>query len=98
MVGASRAICGCPRTPAPLVVLLHKAAGDRAIYRDLAARLAAAGIGSLRVDLRGHGASTTRGRFVPGQSDVSLEGTERDVTAIWQFGGRHPVSIPAGWP
>jgi dienelactone hydrolase len=73
------------RAPAPLVVLLHKAAGDRAIYRDLAARLAAAGIGSLRVDLRGHGASTTRGRFVPGQADVSLEGTERDVRAIWRF-------------
>jgi dienelactone hydrolase len=75
-----------PRTrPAPLVVLLHKAAGDRRVFRDLAERLAAAGIGSLRVDLRGHGASVDRGRFVPGQTGDVLDGTARDVAAIWRF-------------
>jgi alpha-beta hydrolase superfamily lysophospholipase len=73
------------RSPAPLVVLLHKAAGDRTIYRDLAARLAAAGIGSLRVDLRGHGGSVNRGRFVPGQTHGTLEGTDRDIAAVWEF-------------
>ena len=74
-----------PTAPGPLVVLLHKAAGDRAIYRDLAAKLAAAGIGSLRVDLRGHGGSVNRGRFVPGRSDSTLAGTERDVAAVWRY-------------
>jgi dienelactone hydrolase len=73
------------RTPAPLVVLLHKAAGDRRIYRDLAARLAAAGIGSLRVDLRGHGESLDQGRFVPGHSHPILKGTDRDIAAVWRF-------------
>lgn len=73
------------RTPAPLVVLLHKAAGDRQIYRDLAARLAADGIGSLRVDLRGHGESLNQGRFVPGQTHEILKGTDRDVAAVWRF-------------
>ncbi|HYC33851.1 MAG TPA: MBL fold metallo-hydrolase, partial [Gemmatimonadales bacterium] len=69
----------------PLAILLHKAAGDRTIFRDLAARLADAGIGSLRVDLRGHGESVNRGRFVPGHTDSLIEGTERDVAAILRF-------------
>jgi dienelactone hydrolase len=73
------------RRPAPLAILLHKAAGDRAIFRDLAARLGAAGIGSIRVDLRGHGESVDRGRFVPGQALAVLEGTDRDVASIWRF-------------
>jgi dienelactone hydrolase len=73
------------RTPAPLAILLHKAAGDRAIFRELAARRATAGIGSLRVDLRGHGESVDRGRFVPGQGLAVLEGTDRDVAAIWRY-------------
>ena len=71
--------------PAPLVLLLHKAAGDRAIFRDLAARLAAAGIGSLRVDLRAHGESVSRGRFVPGRTDSLIAGTERDIGAVWRY-------------
>jgi dienelactone hydrolase len=71
--------------PAPLAILLHKAAGDRAIYRELSARLAAQGIGSLRVDLRGHGESVDRGRFIPGQTLTVLEGTDRDVAAVWRF-------------
>ena len=74
-----------PKTPGPLVILLHKAAGDRHIFRGLAGRLAAAGIGSLRVDLRGHGASVDRGRFIPGPAALSLKETDRDVAAIWRF-------------
>ena len=74
-----------PAAPGPLVVLLHKGAGDRSIYRALAARLAAAGIGSLRVDLRGHGESVNRGRFVPGRSDSLVAGTDRDVAAVWRY-------------
>jgi hypothetical protein len=37
------------------------------------------------VDLRGHGGSIDRGRFVPGQGGGALDGTERDVRAIWRF-------------
>lgn len=73
------------RSPAPVVILLHKAAGDRKIFRDLAGRLGAAGIGSLRVDLRGHGASINRGRFVPGQPGSIMDDTERDIAAISRF-------------
>jgi dienelactone hydrolase len=72
------------RRPAPLAILLHKAAGDRAVFRQLAARLAAEGIGSLRVDLRGHGESVDRGRFIPGHAAV-LDGADRDVAAVWRF-------------
>ena len=74
-----------PAPPAPAVILLHKAAGSRAIYRELADRLAGAGIASIRVDLRGHGESVGRGRFVPGQPGTVLEGTERDVAAVWRY-------------
>ena len=74
-----------PNRPAPVAVLLHKAAGSRAIYRDLAGRLADAGIGSLRVDLRGHGESVGLGRFIPGRSGADLGGTDADVAAILRF-------------
>ena len=73
------------RTPAPVVILLHKAGGDRAIFRDLARRLASAGIGSLRVDLRGHGESINQGRFVPGQATSILDATDHDIVAVWRF-------------
>ena len=53
--------------PYPGVLLLHGAAGERAVYRELASRLAGRGIASLRLDLRGHGESTNLGRFVPGE-------------------------------
>ncbi len=53
--------------PLPGVLLLNKAAGDRAAYRELANQLAARGVASLRLDLPGHGESTNLGRFVPGE-------------------------------
>lgn len=83
------------RTPAPLVILLHKVAGSRGIYRDLAGRLAEVGIASLRVDLRGHGESVDRGRFVPGRDVSFLQGTDRDVAAVWRFARRLPEADPA---
>ena len=46
-------------------VLLHKAAGNRSAYDQLARTMAASGIASLRVDLRGHGDSTNKGAFDP---------------------------------
>ncbi len=56
-VGAARA---------PFVLLLHKAAGNRFAFAELATLLAERGIGSLRIDLPGHGQSTNLGTFVPG--------------------------------
>ena len=51
--------------PRAFALLFHKAAGDRTAYAQMAATMAAAGIASLRVDLRGHGESTNLGAFDP---------------------------------
>jgi dienelactone hydrolase len=75
------------RRPAAAVILLNKAAGDRHAYEVLARRLAENGIASLRIDLRGHGESTNKGKFVPGNQDsLSLiEGTYEDVTSAFRY-------------
>jgi dienelactone hydrolase len=46
---------------APVVILAHQFRADRAGWAPLAERLAARGIGTLALDLRGHGASTRKG-------------------------------------
>jgi dienelactone hydrolase len=46
-------------------LLLHKAAGDRRAYVTMAEAMAARGIASLRIDLRGHGDSVNLGAFDP---------------------------------
>jgi dienelactone hydrolase len=73
--------------PTPGVILLNKAAGDRAVYAKLAGRLARLGIASLRIDLRGHGASINRGRFMPDDSvrSVSIDSSELDVIAAHRY-------------
>jgi dienelactone hydrolase len=45
---------------APVVILAHQFRADRAGWAPLAERLAARGIGTLALDLRGHGASTMK--------------------------------------
>ena len=45
---------------APVVILAHQFRADRAGWAPLAERLAARGIGTLALDLRGHGASTQK--------------------------------------
>ena len=57
------------------------------VYKELALQLAARGIASLRLDLRGHGESTNLGRFVPGERQRSplIWDAEVDVTAAHQY-------------
>lgn len=73
--------------PVPAVILLNKAAGDRRAYEGLARRLAENGVASLRIDLRGHGESVNKGKFVPGsQGALSLiEGSDQDVTSAFRY-------------
>lgn len=55
--------------PAPAVLLLHQAGGDRSETGALARELAARGVASLRLDLRGHGESVNVARFEPPYAD-----------------------------
>ncbi|NND70742.1 MAG: alpha/beta fold hydrolase [Rhodothermales bacterium] len=74
----------------PLVVLLNKADGDRSAYQRLSQELAARGIASIALDLRGHGESTNLGMFVPGemQRDPLIWDSEPDVTAALKYASR----------
>ncbi len=74
-------------TQRPAVLMLNKADGDRAVYRELAQHLEDRGIASLRLDLRGHGESTNLGRFVPGQQSPNpmIWDAERDVISTLEF-------------
>lgn len=75
------------KRPAPAVILLNKAAGDRRAYEQLARSLAEHGIASLRVDLRGHGESINKGKFVPGSENALsvIEGSDEDVTSAFGY-------------
>lgn len=75
------------KRPAPAVILLNKAAGDRKAYESLARRLAEHGVASLRIDLRGHGESVNKGKFVPGAEDALslIEGSDEDVTSAFRY-------------
>lgn len=76
--------------PVPAVLLLNGAARDQRAYLGLARELAARGVASLRLDLRGEGGSVNRGRFEPGRSDPALNGAERDVAVALRWLGRQP--------
>lgn len=71
----------------PAALLLHRAGGSRAEHVDLAGALAARGVASLRLDLRAHGESINRGRFVePFAENLKLlEGTYRDVATALRW-------------
>jgi dienelactone hydrolase len=79
-------------------VLLHKAAGDRSAYTQMAETMAQSGIVSLRVDLRGHGESTNIGAFDPNigryfdQDDPAvvanfelIRAGDRDIVAVLKW-------------
>lgn len=73
---------------APAVLLLHKADGSREEYKELAGLLAARGIASLRLDLRGNGESINKGEFGPPYDEKMREilvGTDSDISAALAF-------------
>ncbi len=73
----------------PIVLLLNKANGDRGVYGFLAKQLADIGISSLRIDLRGHGESINRGKFVPFDSlnnaKIVLDSGYTDIIAAYKY-------------
>ncbi len=79
--------------PVPGVLLLNQAGGNRAAYDNFARLLADRGIGSLRLDLRGHGESNNLGQFKPGE-DASIDfpwESEADVAAGYKYLKSHPA-------
>lgn len=66
--------------PVAGAILVHGLTGDRdenGLYEDMAGRLAAIGVHSLRFDMRGHG--KTGGRY----EDVTMSGTIADIGAAY---------------
>jgi dienelactone hydrolase len=88
LVGTLRVPSGTERAPA--VLMLNGAARDRRAYGPLAAELAARGLVSLRLDLRGEGESINVARFEPGQTDPRMDGAEHDVVRALQWLANHP--------
>ena len=76
-----------PPTPSrvPAVLMLNKADGDRRVYTAVARELARRGIASLRLDVRGHGESTSAGSFVPGMPNDAMALPEHDVEAALRW-------------
>ena len=82
-------------TASAVALLLHKAAGDRTAYEEMAAALGERGIASLRIDLRGHGDSTNLGAFDPELSryfDASDPAVVRNFDLI-RAGDRDVVAV-----
>jgi dienelactone hydrolase len=78
---------------APVVILAHQFGKDRTGWNPLATRLAERGIGTLALDLRGHGASTRKagaevavsGDFMASAQTVGFDRIPADLaqTAAW---------------
>lgn len=71
----------------PAALLLHRAAGSRDEYLELAEALSKRGVASLRLDLRACGESTNLGRFeAPFAEHLNLlDGTYRDVATALRW-------------
>ena len=95
--------------PRAFTLLLHKAAGNRQAYDEMATVLARRGIASLRIDLRGHGESINRGVFDPelsryfDEDDPAIvrnfeliRAADRDIVAIMRWLDEQPelVALP----
>ena len=73
----------------PIVLMLNKANGDRTVYENLSKQLAEKQISSLRIDLRGHGESINKGKFIPfdsaNNSLLDMENTYTDIIEIQKY-------------
>jgi len=75
---------------APFVIMLNQAAGDRSAYAAMVPELNKRGIGTLRIDLRGHGESINLGKFEPAPGSDLIYDAEKDVKAILEFISNYP--------
>ena len=77
------------KTKTAIVLMLNKANGDRRSYEPLAQLLAENNISSLRLDLRGHGESINKGKFIPfdslNNSKINLDDTYTDIIAAHRY-------------
>lgn len=78
--------------PAPSVLLLHQINRDRSSWNGLAIRLAAAGINTLALDLRGHGESggTRFDKLTPAQRDLVRKQASGDIDAALDYLAAQP--------
>ena len=92
LVGEWRVPPGSKPVPVPAVLLLHRAAGSRGEYAELARALAGRGVASLRLDLRGHGDSDNLGRFEEPYAENRgvLENTHEDINVALRWIAAHP--------
>jgi len=79
------------RRPAPMVLLLHMPTRNRGDWVSLGRRLAESGVGTLAIDLRGHGES---GAGAESEPTAVLESSLRDVEAALAWLSRRPEAIP----
>jgi len=83
---------------APVVILVHQFGADRSGWTPLAERLLARGIGTLAMDLRGHGESITKGDatvkftedFVASAKAVGFEQIPADLTLSAEWLRKQP--------
>lgn len=78
--------------PVPAALLLHRAAGSRSEYAQLADMLEKRGVASLRLDLRGHGDSDNLGRFQEPYSEhrALLANTYEDIDVALRWIAAQP--------
>ncbi|MGE3841864.1 MAG: alpha/beta hydrolase [Vicinamibacterales bacterium] len=79
------------RRPAPMVLLLHMPTRNRADWTSVGRRFADVGVGTLAIDLRGHGES---GAGAESEPAAALESSLRDVEAALAWLSRRPEAIP----
>ena len=73
--------------PGPGVLLLHQGNRQRKVWDDLAAQLAAAGINTLTLDMRGYGESggTSHDKLTLQERSQARERRQSDIDTAWQY-------------
>src|SRR5262245_17398064 len=78
--------------PGPGVLLLHQGNRQRKVWDDLAGRLAAAGINTLTLDMRGFGESggTPHDKLTPKEMAQLRKMWPADIDTAWQYLASQP--------